>query len=99
MGRLRYPLVAGSVFGFWTAIESWALNHSTIRIPLWLFNLTTILLLPGYLAGYLANGNIHVYNPWVATSANFAFYFGLTWLVLKVLEKVRSRRKKEAPEV
>ena len=98
MGRLRYPLAVGSVFGFWTAVESWVFNQPAIREPLWLLNLAGTLLLPGYLAGFIANGNIHVYNPWVATIANFVFYFGLTWLVLKALAKLRTRGQKEAPK-
>ncbi len=91
MRRLCYALLAGSASGLLTAAEFWGLNHSSIRVPLWLFNLAAILLLPGFLAGYIANGNVHVANPWVATVVNFAFYFGLTWLVLKAWEKFRTR--------
>jgi hypothetical protein len=46
---------------------------------------------PGAFVGFLAAfGRVHDIDPWVTGAANFAFYFMITWLMLKVLG--RSRR-------
>ena len=42
--------------------------------------------IPGAFVGLLAAlGRVHDIDPWVTGAANFAFYFILTWLILKAL--------------
>jgi hypothetical protein len=78
---LLYSLLTGCVLGLLTVAPDWYLDHHARPIPLWLLNLASIVAMPGLVAGYAANRNIHVANLWVAALVNFAFYFGLTYLV------------------
>ena len=50
-----------------------------------------IFLMPGFIAGIIANNNVHNLNQWVAILGNFLFYFALTYLVSAVRERITRR--------
>ena len=91
MKRLLYSLAAGCVFAFSTLmmIEFPVLSPNTVVA--WLERLFSVLLMPGFFIGFTVSGNIHVTSPWVVTSANFVFYFGLAYLFLVVAGKLKAK--------
>jgi hypothetical protein len=46
-----------------------------------------ILLFPGAVLAIVAGGNIHDFRTWVVVVGNFAFYFGIVYLVSKIRER------------
>ena len=50
-----------------------------------------IFLIPGFIAGVIANNNVHDPNQWVAILGNFLFYFALTYLVSAVHKRITRR--------
>ena len=45
---------------------------------------------PGAFIGLMAaSGRIHDIDLWITGTANFAFYFGITWLLLKLFSQGR----------
>jgi hypothetical protein len=59
--RILSALLIGTIMGALTVLQDWWLRHSTM--PLTLFNISNLLQLPGYIAGAVANDNVHVPNP------------------------------------
>jgi hypothetical protein len=49
------------------------------------------LLLPGFFAGFMVSGNIHVANTWVVVLGNFVFYSGLAYLMGTLWAKRRGK--------
>src|SRR5260370_31449825 len=92
--RVIVALLIGCVFGCATLMMLLGLHNSSIRLPLWLFNLSAALLIPGFFAGYAVSGNIHVANPWMAALANFAFYFAVAYFVLTMWGKLRAKSRR-----
>jgi hypothetical protein len=48
---------------------------------------------PGALVGFIAAfGRVDDIDVWVTGAANFAFYFLMTWLLLKAVGRIRARQ-------
>ena len=75
------PLAMGAAFGVTTHL----LIHRPVLLPDWARPLT-VFLVPGFIAGIVAGGNVHDQNPVVVALGNFLFYFLVTLLILKVHE-------------
>jgi hypothetical protein len=53
-----------------------------------------VLLVPGAILGIVASGNVHDFRTWVVVLGNFAFYFGVVYLVWQIWERyTRSRSR------
>ena len=91
MKRLLYSLAVGCVFAFSTLMMIEFPVLSSIAVVAWLEHLFSVLLMPGFFIGFTVIGNIHVTSPWVVTSANFVFYFGLAYLLLMVSGKLKAK--------
>jgi hypothetical protein len=50
-----------------------------------------IFLIPGFIAGIIANNNVHDPNQWVAILGNFLFYSALTYLASVVRNRITRR--------
>jgi len=48
------------------------------------------LVVPGAFVGLIASGRVHDIDLWVTDIANFAFYFVVTWLLLKAFDRSRT---------
>ena len=100
MKRLLYSLAAGCVFAFSTLMMIEFPVLSSIAVFAWFERLFSTLLMPGFFIGLTVSGNVHVTSPWVVTSANFVFYFGLVYVFLTVSGKLKAksvRRRRIAP--
>lgn len=93
--RLVASLVTGSAFAFLTMLMTSSLPYNLpSRIGFeFLGFVITILLFPGMLISIVTSGNIHIFSLWVAALGNFAFYFGVAYLVLASLAKRRAKRR------
>lgn len=70
--RLFFALLIASVFG--------ALSVLMIQLPDRI-GPASILLFPGAVLGIVTSGNVHDFRTWVVALGNFAFYFGIAYLV------------------
>jgi hypothetical protein len=52
-----------------------------------------VLLFPGAILVIVASGNVHDFRTWVVVLGNFAFYFGIVYLVWEICERYRWRTK------
>jgi hypothetical protein len=50
-----------------------------------------ILLFPGAVLGIITSGNVHDFRTWVVVLGNFAFYFGIVYLVWEIWERYTRR--------
>jgi hypothetical protein len=48
-----------------------------------------VFMFPGIFISAIVSGNIHIFSTWVAAVANFAIYFGLTYLAFAVWQKTK----------
>jgi hypothetical protein len=46
-----------------------------------------ILLFPGAVLAIVTSGNVHNFHTWVVALGNFAFYFGIVYLVWEIWER------------
>ena len=80
--RLIIPLVVGCVFG----VLSFSMQQlSSSGVIYFLF--------PGAIIGMASAGNIHAFSTGVVALGNFAFYFGLMYLLTAIWEKYRAKGK------
>jgi hypothetical protein len=93
--RLIASLLSGLAFAFltWLTIGDHPYPRPIESGFEWVGQAIIVLLLPGFFAGFVASGNIHVANTWVVALGNFAFYFGLAYLVGTSWEKRKARRR------
>lgn len=81
-GRLVSSLASGLAF----ALLTWLMIGDHPSFDLlgsrfeWLAMGLFIFVIPGIFAGPIVSGNVHVVDAWVASLANFLFYFGLVYL-------------------
>ena|ERR1700686_2104380 len=77
--RLAGALSIGCVFAFLT----WIMLDGTIRTHRFdsLLRQMFYFVLPGTFISMVIGGNVHIISTWGAILANFAFYFGLTYIV------------------
>lgn len=57
-----------------------------IRVPEQI-GAVAVLLFPGAVLAIIASGNVHDFRTWVVVVGNFAFYFGVVYLVWGVWER------------
>ena len=76
--RFLFALLLASVFGALSVL----MIHFPDRIgPI------AILLFPGAFLGIVTSGNVHDFSRWVVALGNFAFYFGIAYLVWGIWER------------
>ncbi len=68
------------------AFGSGVLSVLSIRFPETI-GAATILLFPGFVLGMAVSGNVHDFRTWVVVLGNFAFYFGIVYLVWESWER------------
>ena len=75
-----------------------SLFPAVIRIPPrspiakpWLGQVLMIISLPGCIFSIMIAGNVHDFPTWAVVVGNVAFYFGLTYLILTIAAKRRSK--------
>lgn len=93
MYRLMRSLLVGLAFGLltWLMIGVRPHPHPAGTGFEWLGQVIIILLLPGFFAGFMVSGNIHVANTWVVVLGNFVFYSGLAYLMGTLWAKRRGK--------
>ncbi len=74
--RLIIALFIGSVFGGLSFLMQQLSSSGVI-----------FFLFPGAIVGMAAAGNVHAFSARVVALGNFAFYFGLTYLLLALWRK------------
>lgn len=50
------------------------------------------MLFPGGIIAAIVSGNVHDFSMWVLAAGNFAFYFGLVWLICSVYMRLTRKR-------
>jgi hypothetical protein len=91
MRRVIYAALVACMFTF-VPIMILKLGSET-GIVRSLKSIATFLGIPGAFIGLLAAfGRIDDIDLWATNIANFAFYFLITWLVLKEVDRRRARR-------
>jgi hypothetical protein len=92
MRRAIYAALGASAF---TLIPIFTLMlDSETATAKWLKSAAATLGVPGAFVGFfLAFGRIDDVDPWVTDIANFAFYFIVSWLILKVLSRRHAAHK------
>jgi hypothetical protein len=83
--RLKVALFTGCALGGATLVMPLGLERSSLRVPLWLLNLSSIVFTPGDLISYYAARE----NPWVAGLGNLVFYFLAGYLALAIWGRFR----------
>jgi hypothetical protein len=91
MRRAIYAALAACVFTF-VPIMILKLESETAIVRS-LKSIAAALGIPGAFVGLVAAfGRVHDIDLWVTSVANFAFYFLITWLVLKGFDRIRTRQ-------
>jgi len=80
--KLLSALFVASAFG--------ALSLVMIQAPEQI-GAATILLFPGAVLGIVIGGNVHDFPTWAVVLGNFAFYFGVVYLVCEMWERYTAR--------
>ena len=89
MRRLLYAAFVACVFTF---VPIFVLKpNSETAFANSLQSVAAALAFPGGFVGVVATFGLgHDIDLWVIDVANFAFYFGFTWLLLKIFSRVRA---------
>jgi len=91
MRRAMYAASVACVLTF-VPILILKLNSETAFVNL-LKSIAAVLGVPGAFVGLLAAfGRVHDIDLWVTDAANFAFYFMITWLLLKGFGRVKAHK-------
>jgi predicted membrane-bound spermidine synthase len=92
MGIIRKALYAGLVACVLTVVPIFILKlNSEISMVNFLKTIAAALGVPGAFMGLIAaSGRVHDIDLWVTDIANFAFYFVVTWLLLKAFGRSRT---------
>lgn len=92
MRRAIYAALAACIFTF-VPIVILKLESETAIVRS-LKSIAAFLGIPGAVVGLLAAfGRVHDIDLWVTNVANFAFYFLITWLVLREFDRSMIRRE------
>jgi hypothetical protein len=73
------------LFALLIASASGVLSVLMIRAPEHI-GAAAVLLFPGAVLAIIASGNVHDFRTWVVVLGNFAFYFGVVYLVWGIWE-------------
>jgi hypothetical protein len=91
MRRVIYAVLVACMFTF-VPILVLRLDAETAFVKS-LKNVSATLGVPGAFVGWIAaSGRIHDIDSALTDAANFAFYFLITWLLLKGLSRIRAHK-------
>jgi hypothetical protein len=78
------------------ALLTWIMLEPPFRSQRFDFLLrpTFFLVVPGALTSEMIGGSVHIGSTWLAAIANFAFYFGLTYLAFTIWLRRRADARK-----
>jgi hypothetical protein len=88
-------LITSMLVGVAVAFLTWAVVGNDfpphLKVSEFLGWAFSVLLLPGMIAGIIISGNVHIASPWVMTLCNFLFYFAVTYFLIGILVKRRTK--------